>query len=113
MMENKSNSPIKILAIIAGIALVLAIPSIWPYTYYRLLRIGVFAIGLYLAYKAREFDKDGWIWVMVIIAILFNPFIPFSLKKDTWIIIDFVTAIIFFVSGFTLKEKNEKLPQNN
>jgi len=35
--------------------------------------------------------------VFILITLLFNPIVPISFHKDTWVIIDAITAIIFGV----------------
>jgi hypothetical protein len=87
-----------IIAIIAGVVLILAIPPLWPYGYYQLLRWVVTAAALYIIYISYGLDNKKWIWLMAIIAILFNPIFSIHLTKGIWAPIDFVVAIIFFIS---------------
>jgi len=91
------------LTVISIIALLLAIPSIWPYGYYQLLRWLIAGTAVFLIFIASELEKRAWIWTMAVIAILFNPIIPIYLSKETWVVIDFIAAIIFFVSIFKIK----------
>ena len=101
-----------ILAIISAIALLLAIPAIWPYAYYQLLRWLIAGSAIFIAYLAYNLNKQGWIWLMVAIAILFNPISPIHLDKETWMIIDVVVAIIFIISlkiGTGFYKTNNKL----
>lgn len=78
--------------------LLLAIPSIWPYGYYQLLRWVVAIAALYNAYLAHESKEDVWMYVMIGIAILFNPIASIHFEKETWAILDLVTALVMFVS---------------
>lgn len=93
----------KTVAIIAGIMLLLAIFS-WPYGYYQLTRIVIFFAGAYLAYSLYKLHKEGWIWILAITVIIFNPFFPLRLTKGTWVILDLIAAIIFFVSVSAVKK---------
>jgi hypothetical protein len=86
--------------------LLLAIPSgLWPYGYYQILRWIVAGTALFIAYIAYHLEKQVWIWIMVIIAILFNPIAPIYLSKETWVLIDLITSIIFLISIFKIKSK--------
>ena len=77
----------------------------WPYGYYQLLRWLILGIGGYSAYLAYNSERKVWVGIFGVIALLFNPIIPFYLSKDTWQFIDIVVAIIFFVSLFYKYER--------
>ncbi|MCX6760965.1 MAG: hypothetical protein NTZ84_02610 [Candidatus Nealsonbacteria bacterium] len=76
------------------------------YGYYQLLRWTILAIGAYSAYSAYKLGSKFWSWIFGIIAILFNPIIPFAFQRETWQIIDLVVAIIFFASFLKYGRKN-------
>lgn len=88
----------KVLSIIAGVMLLLAIPSIWPYGYFIFLRWIVTGAAGLNAYAAHHFDRSVWFWIMLIVAILFNPIAPIHLTKEIWVVIDLIIAILMFVS---------------
>jgi hypothetical protein len=94
----------KPLTIIAGIMLVLAIPSIWPYGYYQLLRLVICAVAILNVYLFNKDGKTGWVITMGLVALLFNPIAPVYLEKGLWVIIDFVVAIVMF--GSVKESKN-------
>jgi hypothetical protein len=83
-----------------AIVLLLGALGNWPYGYYQLLRWAVLIIGAYSAYLAYEKGKVTWAWIFGIIAVLFNPILPFYLSKNTWQFIDIAAAIVFFISFF-------------
>lgn len=93
-----------IITIIAVIMLLLAIPSIWPYGYYQLLRWIILGIGAYLGYLSIKKENITWAIIMSIIAITFNPFFPFYLDKEVWIVIDFIASILFLTSIWKIKK---------
>ena len=100
------NNDIKIkntLTVICIIVLLLAIPSIWTYGYYQILRWLIFGTAIFILYAILEFKKRNWTWIMAIITILFNPIVPIHLAKETWIVIDLIVAVIFLVSIFKIK----------
>ena len=95
------------IAVVAGVMLLLAVPSAWPYAYYQLLRWVVTGAALFIAYKKYEEGSKNWSLTMVVIAILFNPIVPFFLDKEVWGAIDLVAAVIFFSSGGSKHEEDE------
>ena len=95
----------KVFSVISILMLLLAIPSIWPYVYYQILRWVVTGTALFVLWTAYELEKKIWLWIMGAIAILFNPIAPIYFDKGTWIIIDFIVAIIFLISMFKIKLK--------
>jgi len=92
-----------IVSIISIVILLLAIPPIWPYGYYILLRWVVTASAIFLVWIAYNLKKTFWLFLMGIIALLFNPIAPIHLDKETWIVIDLIVATIFLVSIFKIK----------
>lgn len=90
--------------ILAGIMLLLAIPSIWPYSYYQLLRWVVAIVACYNAYLAYESKNNTWTIVMVAVAILFNPIASIHFEKSTWAVLDFITAGVMFYSINKIKK---------
>ncbi len=98
----------KQLSIIAGILLILAIPPLWPYGYYILLRWTITGSALILAYSFYESKVVHWALVFGGIAFLFNPIFPIYLDKQTWVIIDLIVSITFFVSSGVIRKTNPK-----
>lgn len=80
--------------------------ALWdhPYSYYQVLRWVVAISGAYSAYVAYKHENNAWAWIFGVITILFNPIIPFFFSKDTWQLIDVVTAIVIFIN--IIKKKN-------
>ena len=97
----------QILCRIAGVVLLLAIPPLWPYSYYQLLRWFVLIAAGYTAYLAFKTDHISKGWLMVATAVLFNPIAPIYLSKGTWSLADLVAAIIFFASANFLKDHHD------
>lgn len=81
----------------------------WPYGYYQLLRWTVLAVGTYSAYLAYKSQLIGWTWAFGIIALLFNPIIPFYFAKGTWQVMDIAVAIIFIVSMVSRNNNKNKI----
>ncbi len=105
MMDKQTIKHRNIASVIAVVTLLLAIPSgIWPYGYYILLRWVVTGTALFILWTAYELKKTSWLWIMGIIALLFNPIAPIHLDKETWVVIDLIVAGLFLVSIFKVKE---------
>lgn len=105
-MDKNTIRNKNIASVIAILMLLLAIPSgVWPYGYYILLRWVITGVAVFVWWIASELERKGWSWVMIGIAILFNPLMPIHLNKETWVIIDFIVAILFLASIFSIKPK--------
>ena len=94
-----------IASIVSIVMLLLAMPAIWPYGYYILLRWVVTASAIFLVWVSYNLKKTFWLFLMGIIALLFNPIAPIHLDKETWVIIDLIVAVIFLTSIFKIKSK--------
>ncbi len=95
-MPNKSHTAT--FSLIAGVALLLAIPPLWPYWYYQVLKWAVTAIAIFNAYEAHSHKRKEWTIIMTVIAVLFNPILPIFFSKGAWAVVDLITAILMFVS---------------
>ncbi len=104
----KTQKQIIIPSIVVMILLLIAIFPIEEYGYYILLRWIVCLTAIYISYFSYEVEKIYWTWVMGIIALIFNPLIPFYLGKDIWIVVDFIVAIVFGINIFIFKRKNKR-----
>ncbi len=93
MTRNRLAAPL----LIAIVMLLVAIPSVWPYSYYQVLRWVVAGTAAFAAYEAFGRGKRGWTWVLAGVAILFNPIAPIFLDKSTWVVLDLVVAGAFAI----------------
>ena len=103
-MESHKNAVTTFLLIAIGM-LVLAIPPVWPYGYYILLRIVVCGVAVYAIYVGYNVGLRTLLVILGFIALLFNPIIPIYLTKEIWVLIDIIVAIIFLVSIFILRRR--------
>jgi len=100
---------IKTASIISGIFLLLAIPQgLWPYSYYIILRWVVFASAIYNAYSFYQNKNTGWALVFGSVAFLFNPIFSINLGKSSWVPIDFIVALLFFLIAYHKKVIGDK-----
>ena len=101
------NMNIKTLCIISGVCLLLAIPTGWPYDFYVLLRWFIFGVSAYVAYGFYKSNLPAWALIFGGIFLLFNPIFPVYLSKSSWVLIDFVSAILFFLAAYSIKTKKQ------
>ena len=80
---------------VAVVALVAAIPPVWPYGFYVLLRLVVTAVSIYAIVvlgTSRPVDTI----CLAFVGLLFNPLIPVELPKALWSIIDLGVAVFLW-----------------
>jgi hypothetical protein len=94
----------KWVCIVSAILLLIGIPTGWPYSYYILLRWIICAASIYVAYRFYKSKITGWAWIFGSLALLFNPVLPFYLNKSTWVGIDLISSILYFVAGYSVKK---------
>ena len=64
-----------------------------PYVYYEFLRVAVCLGAIYLVIRGWSLLDSPQRAVLIVIAILFNPFSPIYLSKIIWGIIDIAAGI--------------------
>ncbi len=91
------------LAKLGAVVLLIAAGGRWPYDYYTLLRMVVCVVSAHCAYVAYRASSristgssrlSGRVLAFGFIALLFNPFVPVYLARDTWRPIDLAVAIV-------------------
>ncbi len=102
IIKNKN-----IASVMSAVMLLLAIPDL-PYGYYTLLRWVVTASAIFLFWVAYKLERKFWLFSMGIVALLFNPIAPIYFDKETWVIIDFIVAILFLISIFKIRSYEKK-----
>ncbi len=78
----------------SAVALLLAVPPIWPYIYYTLLRLLVSGVAIGALFALRPVSP-GIVVAFVLVALLFNPLLPVHLTKAVWVPIDLGVAAFF------------------
>ncbi|NQT79222.1 MAG: hypothetical protein HQ555_02365 [Candidatus Aminicenantes bacterium] len=103
--KYRKKKPILLPSIIVAIFLLIAVMPIKEYSYYILIRWIVCLAAIYIAYCSYEAEKIYWIWIMGVVALIFNPIIPLNLGKGIWTIIDVITALVFVVTIFIFRNR--------
>jgi len=79
-----------------------------PYDYYTFLRLVTCATSAYCAFLAKQYESQRWLIIFSIVAILFNPFLPIKLGRDSWAVVDVITAVFFLFSIVVFNESKKK-----
>lgn len=80
-----------------------------PYGYYILLRIVVFTVFCFYAFRTfRTEPESAKPWICGGIALIYNPFFLLSLGRPTWTVVNIITIIALFV--FAIKLPQEPAP---
>lgn len=107
MNNAKSYLSFSVLArIVASVFLFWSV-SRHPYGFYTLLRWIVCGSAAYTVYICTTMKRVPWAWVLGMIALMFNPFIPPRIERATWVYIDVVTGIILLISIFVVREPTQ------
>ncbi len=97
-MKDKTVIP----NIIVCLMLVLAVLRL-PYDYYKVLRWVVFVISIHLALFHYSSKNIIWPLILGLIALIFNPLIPFRFDKEIWTFINLGSALVLGVEAFSGK----------
>lgn len=73
--------------------------------YYILLRIVVCGIFVFLAMKAHDLKHAGWVWVLSITAVVYNPIVQVHLNRQVWSVVNVATIGLLIATVFVLREK--------
>lgn len=90
-----------ILKILAILLLLFAVAGHPSRDFYILLRIAICLVSLGSTIWAWRLRQSVWIGLFAIIAIIFNPLIPFYMERHTWQLLDLASAAVFAVSLFS------------
>ena len=94
-------------SITTGVLLLLGILNGWPYGFYIILRWVVCGVAIFNAVGFSKSKLTGWVFVFGALAFLFNPLFPVYLNKSSWVGIDLISAIVFFIGAYAIKNKND------
>lgn len=90
-----NNSIIKV---ILSILLLLCLINM-PYGYYQFVRFAAMIGFAYLAYSANEQSNRNEVFVYIVLALLFQPFIKIALGRTIWNIVDLIVGIGLVISS--------------
>lgn len=92
-----------------AVPLVLLVVAVgpWPYGYYGFLRLVVCASAAYAAYALLSASQRPWLaWTFVGLAILYNPIFRVHFERETWSVINVVSAAPYGLLGWLTRRRN-------
>lgn len=89
---------LRLVCIIAAAALLLALAP-WPYAYYQLLRVAIFAAGIFGAVTLWHKEQPVAV-ALLICGLVFNPLIPMHLTREIWSVLNIVAALMFAFAAY-------------
>jgi hypothetical protein len=96
----------RITALVAGAFCAIAILNL-PYGFYMILRCVATGAAIYLLMTARLRLLDLQVFALIVVILIFNPVWKVHLGRELWRIVDGVTAVFYFWTFATLKNKND------
>ncbi len=94
-MRDESKA-LKVLLLVAALMMCVAVIPNLPQVFFFLLRWVVFGAAAYAAYKLRPDPKFSRHFIpLVIVAVLFNPFLPTIPPPLFWLLLDLGGAVYF------------------
>jgi hypothetical protein len=103
--ERSQRTPLQ-LAYLASITLLLLGILPWPYEFYNILRVAVFACSIsYFTYMRKVPTYDGkWMYVLGALTIIYNPIIPIHLGvQGVWTVINLVTIALLYQARLVIE----------
>lgn len=96
---SKEQSEYRVtLSKVAMIGLLIAVIPIWPYVFYQILKLVVCGAAVFSAYLYHKEKNKKWMWIMIAIAVIFNPINALYFGAFFWSIIDLIVAALFYNS---------------
>ena len=96
----------RITALVAGAFCAIAILNL-PYGFYMILRCVATGAAIYLLMTARLRLLDLQVFALIVVILIFNAVWKVHLGRELWRIVDGVTAVFYFWTFATLKNKND------
>lgn len=109
MSDVSASIAVRVAHIMPAAMLILA-PFADSSDYFDILRWVVCGSCSFVAYKIKDTEiEEGWYFVFVAVAILFNPLIPFHNERSTWALLDVSAALFIYLSWRRLKRTTPKV----
>lgn len=78
-----------------------------PYGFYAFVRFAATAAFCYLAFKSHQYGEKDRMFLFIVLAVLFQPFIKIPLGRVIWSIVDVAIAIylIYLLLKYVKEDK--------
>jgi hypothetical protein len=93
----------------ATVLLLLALFPEMPYGYYVLLRWILCPLFVYLALRALTLGIGSWVWILGVIAALYNPIFRVHLTREVWNPVNLATIAVALYSIVVLGRPNRPI----
>lgn len=101
-MPHQETGILKVLLLLSAFLLILTTYAVWPRWYYISSRTIICGSAIYAIWYCFRNRHRVWSVLLVVIAVLFNPFFRFRLEREPWHATEFIAAVIFVISAFGL-----------
>ena len=71
----------------------------WLWGYYDLMRLIVCGAAGYIAWCVKQQKGERLFWVMVVVAIIYNPIAPVHFERTLWILLNLASATAFWIAA--------------
>lgn len=85
--------------------LCIAILPLHTYGYYVLLKFVICGGCGYLATQAFSSNRMGWVWLLGVTAVVYNPFFRFPLGRSLWTLINIATIVELVLVSFARRRR--------
>jgi hypothetical protein len=105
---NRQNVGLYFAWLVTVPLLVFAVIEKHPYSFYTVLRWVCCVVFAYSTFIALHTNRDKWIGVFGILAVVFNPIVPVHLQRGTWQVIDLLAAATIVVAAVVFWRTNKQ-----
>lgn len=70
-----------------------------PYGYYQLLRVFIFCSSAYLVLEYKGQAGEGWMWILIALALIYNPVLRLSLGREIWAAVN-IGTLVFYIGHY-------------
>lgn len=103
--QTAKNTSLWPIYVVPGAMLIIALGDL-PYGYYQVLRLVVCGASAYLAFLAFSAKRKSVCGELLVAnAIVFNPIIPVYLSREIWSVLDIVSAVLLFSTGYIITRR--------
>src|SRR5262245_10937063 len=105
-MPQDEPGILKLPLLFSAFLLILTTQAIWPRWYYISTRTIICGTAIYAIWYCFRTHHRIWAILLVVIAVLFNPFVRFRLEREPWHATEFIAALVFVISAFALSPES-------
>ena len=108
-MPQHEPGILKLPLLLSAFLLIVSTLAVWPRWYYISTRTIICGSAIYAIWHCFRTRHRIWAILLAVIAVLFNPFIPIRFSRSPWHAIEFVAALVFLISAFSLSPETRSI----